>query len=507
MATALIQTVAIIGTGIMGRGIAQIAAAAKCRVQLFDSRPGAAQEAKQFIIDMLRRQAEKGKLDSAIASHAESAIDVLSDLHGLRDADLVIEAIIENITAKHELLSAIESIVGNDCLIASNTSSISITRLATCLSRPERFAGFHCFNPVPLMPVVEVIGGVKTNADCVAQLVAFAKRVGHHPVVCEDSPGFVVNQIGRGYPIEAAHMLQDGVASKEAIDAILRDQAGFRMGPFELMDLTGLDVTQPVTELIYEQHFHEPRYRPSALMRLRRDGGLLGRKSGSGFYDYADGKRLPTAEPLITKSMPASVWIDPNGHCVDSLRPLLTATTVSVESQPQPSDTALCIVTPLGEDVSACCARLGLDARRTIGLDTLFGLDRRRVFMASPITSATTIAQAHGLLSADGTATNVIRDSLGFVSQRILAMIINIACQLAQQGVAAPADIDRAVSLALGYPKGPLAWGDALGADRILTILENMHRLSGDPRYRPTPWLRRRVQLGVSLATADAAVQ
>lgn len=507
MSNSSIQSVAVIGTGIMGRGIAQIAAAAGCEVDLFDSRPGAAAEAKAFILDMLHRQSEKGKLDGIIARTAESKIHVASDITRLKQSDLVIEAIIEHLPTKHELLRSIEANVRDDCLIASNTSSISITSLATCLQRPDRFAGFHFFNPVPLMRVVEVIGGMKTSPDCVRQLVSFAEFVGHQPVICTDSPGFVVNQIGRGYPIEAAHMLQDGVASKEAIDTILRDQAGFRMGPFELMDLTGLDVTQPVTELIYEQNFHEPRYRPSAMMRQRRDGGLLGRKSGRGFYTYVDGKpEFKTIAPP-TKSMPSSVWVAPTDNGADALRSVIINTAVTIETTPKPSTTALCIVTPLGEDVSACCARLGIDPTRTVGVESLFGLDRHRVLMATPVTSAQTMAQAHGLLSHDGTPTTAIRDSLGFVSQRILAMIINIACQLAQQGVAQPADIDRAVSLALGYPRGPLTWGDALGANRILSILENIHRLSGDPRYRPTPWLRRRVQLGVSLLTPDAPLE
>jgi 3-hydroxybutyryl-CoA dehydrogenase len=277
------------------------------------------------------------------------------------------------------------------------------------------------------------------------------------------------------------------------------------MGPFELLDLTGLDVSQPVMESIYHQYYQEPRYRPSALAAQRLTGGLLGRKTGRGFYSYADGAAAPMPENTAPTTLPASVWVSQAvPDWAQALREIAAKAGVAVESGPTPGTGTLCIVTPLGTDATSACATQGLDPARTVAIDCLLGAGAaRRTLMTTPLTTPAMRDSAHALFTADGSAVSVIRDSAGFVAQRILACIVNIGCDIAQQRVAAPADIDRAVTLGLGYPKGPLAFGDALGAAQVLKILEAMQDFYGDPRYRPSPWLKRRALLGASLLTDE----
>ena len=496
--------VGVVGAGAMGRGIAQVAAAGGYRVLLTDSRPGAAAEAREFIAGMLRRAAEKGSMKPADADAAVARIALAESVAELKPCALVIEAIVEDPAAKQALFAQLEGVVAEDCIIASNTSSLSVTALASKLKRPGRFAGFHFFNPVPLMKLVEVIDGVRTEPWVRDALSAVGRRMGREPVEVRDAPGFLVNQVGRGFTIEAAHLVGEGIASFVEVDRIMRDLAGFRMGPFELMELTGLDVTHPATELIYEQFYHEPRYRPSTLMASRLAAGILGRKSGHGFYEYRDGKPVIPPEPAAPAARPSSVWVsaaEPDGHA--ALRPLLDKLGASVESGSRPSAGALCLVTPLGEDATTAALAQGLDPRRTVAVDALFPLDKRRVIMGTPVTEPAVREAAHGLLAADGVPVTVIRDSPGFVAQRIVAMIANIGASIAQSRTAAPADIDKATKLGLNYPHGPLGFADALDPRRVLTVLENMHRSYGDPRYRPGVWLARRARLGVSLLTPE----
>jgi 3-hydroxybutyryl-CoA dehydrogenase len=366
-------------------------------------------------------------------------------------------------------------------------------------------AGYHFFNPVPLMKVVEVIDGVRGSREVGDALMALARRMGHLPVRAKDTPGFIVNHAGRGFGTEALRLLGENVAEPHVIDAVLREQAGFKLGPFELLDLTGLDVSVPVMEVIYHQYFEEPRFRPSPLAAQRRAAGLLGRKTGEGYYRYVDGRAVPVPEAPVPDARPASVWVSAAEPALAKrARELLTPLGAVLETGERPSATALSVVTPLGEDVTACCAREDLDATRAVGLDMLFANDRRRILMLSPVTSAATRDAAHGLLASEGVRVAVLRDSVGLIAQRVVATIVNIGCDIAQQGIAEPADIDRAVTLGLGYPHGPLAWGDRLGAATVLKVLNNMLALSGDPRYRPSPWLRRRAALGVSLLTTES---
>jgi 3-hydroxybutyryl-CoA dehydrogenase len=329
--------------------------------------------------------------------------------------------------------------------------------------------------------------------------------MGHTPVRAKDTPGFIVNHAGRGYVTEALRLLGENVAEFHVIDAILRGAGGFRMGPFELLDLTGLDVSHPVMESIYHQYYQEPRYRPSALAAQRLAGGMLGRKSGRGFYEYPDGKQRVPPAPTASAARPARVWVSSaRPPLAAAVRELVRKLGGAVDESQSPRDGALCVVTPLGEDASTCAAREGLDATRTVAIDALCGLDRHRTLMTTPLTSTAMREAAHGLFAADGVAASVVRDSAGCVAQRVLAHIVNIGCDIAQQGIATPEDIDRAVTLGLGYPSGPLALGDALGARTVLAILENLQSGCGDPRYRPSPWLKRRAQIGTSLLTEEA---
>jgi 3-hydroxybutyryl-CoA dehydrogenase len=494
----MIEVIGIAGAGAMGRGIAQIAAASGCKVLLFDASEGAAQQACQTMAATFAKLAEKGKIAPEQALAAAGRITAVApQALELAQCQLVVEAIVENLEAKKALFADLEKIVSPNCILASNTSSLSITSIATACQRPERVAGLHFFNPVPLMKVVEVVAGLRTSETTISALTTLVTRLGHAPVKAKDTPGFIVNHAGRGYGPEALRILEEGVADAAVIDRILVEQAGFRMGPLELYDLVGLDVSQAVMEALYAQFWHEPRYRPSPLVRTRVEAGLLGRKTGQGFYAYEGGQIVRPAEapPPAAQSYP--VWTNDG-----KIAALLTDLNTKIDAGKQPGPESLILIAPLGEDATGMATRLGLDAKRTLALDTLCSLDKRHVLMTTPATHPNYRDAAQALLAQDGKPVCVIKDSPGFVAQRVLANIVNIACDIAQLGIATPHDIDTAVRLGLGYPMGPLAWGDALGAAAILEILSNLHNRTQDMRWRPSLWLKRRVELGLSLLEA-----
>ena len=498
-------TVGVIGTGAMGRGIVQVAAAGGVHVLMTDSRPGAAAEARDFIDKMLMRAAEKGTLTRDEAVAAVNRIKIVSGPADMKPCQVVIEVIVENLEAKQKLLADLESVVAPDCILATNTSSLSVTAIASKLKTPQRFAGFHFFNPVPLMKLVEVIDGLQTESWVCEALMGLGRRMTREPVRLKDAPGFLVNQVGRGFTLEASHLAHEGIAAFPDVDRVMRDVGGFRMGPFELMELTGLDVTQPASELIYNQFFQEPRYRPNLIMRSRYEAGLLGRKSRRGFYEYdAEMKPVIAAEPAAPADRPASVWVSPaESRGYAALVEFLKKLGAPLESGARPGARSLILVTPIGEDATTCAVEQGLDPKRTVAVDTLFPMVKRRTIMGTPITEPAYRAAAHGLLAADGVPVTVCRDSPGFIAQRIVAMIVNIGCSIAQSRTAQPADIDKAVTLGLNYPNGPFRFGDVLGPDRVYRVLNGMYRIYGDPRYRPNIWLTRRAKLGVSLLTPE----
>jgi 3-hydroxybutyryl-CoA dehydrogenase len=495
-------TTGIVGTGAMGRGIAQIAAQAGSTVKLFDTQAQAAIQARDAIAAQWDRLLEKGRLDADAVAALKSRLRVAGTMAELADCDLVVEAVVERLDVKKSLFIELEGIVGPDAVLATNTSSLSVTAIAAGLKRPSQFAGYHFFNPVPLMKVVEVIAGLKTDPQVCAGLSDYARQMGHTPVQAQDTPGFIVNHAGRAYGTEALRIVGEGVADFATIDRILRDQAGFKLGPFELMDLTALDVSHPVMESIYHQYYEEPRYRPSVITAQRLAGGVVGKKVGEGFYRYTDGKAELSPEPAAPQvaEIPP-VWVSPRAARRAELLQLLKNLGATIETGASPSPTAITLVAPLGFDVTTVAVVERLDPARTIGIDMLIddAATRRRVLATNPATRADIRDAAHALFARDGKPVSVVRDSGGFVTQRVVAAIVNIAADICQQNICSPRDLETAVTLGLGYPLGPLAMGDRYGPTNVLEVLFNMQTVYGDPRYRPSPWLRRRGAIGLSL--------
>ena len=487
----------VAGAGTMGRGIAQVLAQGGARTLLFDAQPDAAQKARSSIAQSLGKLVEKGKTPDAEAKKILSRIEIAHSLEALAPCQVVVEAIVEDLGAKRELFSKLEGIVAQDCILASNTSSLSVTAMAAACKRPGRVAGYHFFNPVPVLKIVEVVDGVRTEPWATDALTALATRFGHTAVRCKDTPGFIVNHAGRAFVPEALRVLSEGVADFATIDRILVDAAGFRIGPFGLMDLVGLDVNHAVMKSMYHQYFEEPKYRPSFLVEARVAAGLHGRKTGRGWYEYAkDGTAGPIPEPSIPSKKPDCVW------AVPELKELLAK--LGAQPKNSPDEKSICFVAPLGSDATTAALALQLDPTRTVAVDPLFGFSKRRTLMTTPVTKPEVRDAAHALLASDGVPVSVIKDSPGFVAQRVVAHIVNVGCDIMQMRICSPEDLDRAVMLGLGYPRGPLGFGDALGAGRILAVLENMHDFLQEPRYRPSPWLKRRAKLGVSLLTPDS---
>lgn len=482
----------VVGAGAMGAGIAEVAASRGIAVTVFDARPGAAIAAVDTILGRARKRLAAGKLDQTQIDRLSDALSTAENLSDLSACDLVVEAIVEDLSAKQGLFAQLEDIVAPDALLATNTSSLPIGVVGAALRHRQRFAGMHFFNPVPLMKLVEIIPGPTTTAATMERLHAFALHIGKEPVAVRDTPGFLVNLGGRAFATEALAILQENVATPVQIDAIMRDCCGFRMGPFELMDLTGMDVNFTVSQFLHQSHFADPRLRSTPLHRYMLETGQLGRKAGQGFYSYAEGAVAPSADTLTSVAPAAKVVL------AENLPELIRcAADIGAEVLTKDDGCAPVLAFPLGEDATAHALRLGLDPRRVIAADLTFDTTRRITLMTAPNGDADLRDAVAAAIIASGRAVTAIADSTGFVAQRIVAMIANLGCEMAQTGLSAPRDIDKAMRLGLNYPLGPLEWAERIGASRLLVILRQIQALSGDDRYRPSPWLRRRAELGL----------
>ena len=486
--------VGVVGAGAMGQGIIQVAVQGGMRVLILDARPGGAEAARKTIAGRLDRLVEKGRMAAGDAAAAAARMEVVEDFAALAPCDTVIEAIFEEIEVKRETFAQIEAAVSPDCLIASNTSSIPIASIARACQRRERIAGMHFFNPVPLMGLVEVIRAAETSDATVETLSALGRRMGRTPVTVKDSPGFLVNMGGRAYTTEGLRLAHEQVATPAQIDAIMRDCRHFRMGPFELMDLTGIDVNYPVSMIVYEGYLHDPRIKTAPNHQAMADAGLLGRKTGQGWFAYEGGKPLDRPSPdYVTAATPAAT--------VRLAEPDEALEAFCAEIGMRVGDTGPILAAPIGEDATHVALRTGMAHQVLVCLDLTGDTSKRVTAMTAPGADREALDMVAAAIIASGRAVTAIGDSPGFVAQRMSAMIANLGCYMAEIGLASPADIDLAMQLGLNYPLGPLALAEDLGAATVLRILEQLQAITGEDRYRPTMWLKRRARLGLPVHT------
>lgn len=526
----MIRSIGVVGAGTMGAGIAQVALQAGLTVFLFDPAPGALQLAQGRIEGGLARLVAKRRLTPEERAVALARLTLATELKEIATADLIIEAVPEQLPLKRDLFQQLDALCPPRTVLATNTSALPVTELAAATGRPDRFIGLHFFNPVPLMALVEVVQGARTSPETIALAEEFARRVGKNPVRAKDTPGFIVNRVARPFPGEALRLVGEGVATPVQVDRIARLAAGFRMGPFELMDLVGMDVNYAVNRSVWEQFFGEPRFRPHPLQAQMVQAGLLGRKTGRGWYRYEEEQIVDGPAPPQYAGSPAPrpaglerVWVQGAALMAGSL-PLPDPTgriawleavggagyyLVDQSSEAQvviltdPHDlTAADGWTGVGPgalvlwDGSACDDSLlapHLPLAQSVsfaGLPTLG--ERSLVELGLTVaTKPATAERAAQFLHSLGRETEVVQSSPGLVALRLIACLANEAAWALQEGVADAASIDTAMQQGVNYPHGPLAWADRLGPARILATLEALQRFTGDDRYRPAPLLRR----------------
>jgi 3-hydroxybutyryl-CoA dehydrogenase len=501
-------TVAVIGAGAMGAGIAQVAAVFGHRVQLHDTRIGATDAAKKAIAAALDALVGKGKLAREAADAAVARIATVVTLADACVAQLVVEAIIEDLAVKRELFGRLEHIVAPESILASNTSSFSITALASGMKHPGRVVGMHFFNPAPLMPLVEVIGGIATDPGVAEVVEATAAAWGKVPVRAASTPGFIVNRCARPFYSESLRLAFERAADPATIDAVVREAGSFRMGPFELMDLIGLDVNFAVTQSVWDGYFRDPRYAPSLLQRELVTAGRLGRKSGRGFYDYSPGAAKPVPRTESPQPKPARVIVHGDLGIAAPLATRMASNGVAVESARVDSRFPAGALHVAGDGGGAWLAlsdgrtattRVAASGVRDLVLFDLafdFATAARLAVARSDTCSDAAYAAAVGALQATGTAVSRFDDIAALAVLRIVASLANEAAEAVVQGVAAPAAIDLAMQKGVNYPRGPLAWGDVIGAATVRDAIAHLAAQYGEDRYRVSPLVARRAATG-----------
>jgi 3-hydroxybutyryl-CoA dehydrogenase len=500
--------VAVIGSGAMGAGIAQVAAAAGHTVRLFDTRPEAVHKAIDQIGNAWSRLAARGKMSNA---EAEAALRRLVPTHSLAqvaDAALVIEAIVEDLAAKRTLFGELEGIVADGAILASNTSSLSITAIAGTLRRPQRVVGLHFFNPAAAMVLVEVVSGLATDAAVAQAAFDTVQGWGKTPVHARSTPGFIVNRVARPFYAEAWRLLNEGAADPATIDAVMRDAGGFRMGPFELMDLIGHDVNYAVTSSVFDAFHGDPRFTPPMQQLEMVHAGFLGRKAGRGFYRYAENAvpPQPKAEPMFARPEYVGYSLDAgaSGTLTGPMLARFEAHGIhvtrrnSAEGHQQGEAPAFhcngaAIYLTDGRSATARARTNRHDDTVVFDL-VLDAAQASRIAVArADQCSEAAYQSACGLFQAAGFTVTRLDDVPGLAVMRTVAMLANEAADTVHQGVGSARAVDAAMQQGVNYPKGPLAWADALGAGHIVRVLDNLAASYGDGRYRVSPLLRRRM--------------
>jgi len=492
------MVVAVIGAGAMGAGIAQVAAAAGHTVKLHDTRPDAAAQAIAGICAQFEKMAAKGKMSQQAAQAAGSRLLDAPALADLKDAGLVVEAIVENLQVKQKLFIDLEELVSGDCILATNTSSISITAIGAALKRPQRLAGLHFFNPAPLMALVEVVSGLATAPEVAHTLFDTAAAWGKTPVRAKSTPGFIVNRVARPYYGEALRVLTEGGADCATLDACCREAGGFRMGPFELMDMIGHDVNFAVTNSVWRAYFNDPRFLPSLIQQELVDAGFLGKKTGRGFYKYQDGasKALPATAPA--QPAPNGIVIYGQTAAAQALTTRLQANNTDFTPAAAMGDTLATaggVTLRVTDGRTATRCAFDMQTPNTVLIDLALDYHkatRLAVAVASQC-APTAVNAAIGLLQAAGFAVSVLQDVPGLIMMRTVAMLANEAADAVNQGVCDAPAVDTAMRLGVNYPCGPLAWADAIGLEKISAVLANLAQTYGEDRYRTSPLIQHHV--------------
>jgi 3-hydroxybutyryl-CoA dehydrogenase len=443
----------VVGAGTMGAGIAQLGCAAGIATVLHDPLPEALERGEAGVRKGLARWVEKGR----VGEEAAGLLEVAPSIDGLAGCGLVIEAAPERLELKRELFGELSRVCGPQAVLATNTSSIPVTALASAAERPENVVGMHFFNPPPLMRLLEVIRADQTGDRAVELAHEVGAAMGKETILAADGPGFLVNRCGRPFYTEALRCLQERLASHAAIDRICRLGGGYRMGPFELMDLVGIDTGLEVARSFAELSFGEPRWRPNPIQARMVAAGRLGRKSGRGYYDYSREPYRPQ-DPAAPKGPEDFLFLAEGAGLVD------------------------CSAEPLGAR-----GPVGYSLLPSAGLVELCG-------ERDPAVEA--------LAARAGLHCEWVGDAPGLVLARVVCQLVNEAAFAIGEGVGTPDDVDSGLTLGLNHPRGPVAWSRQVGVDRVLATLDGLWSHYREERYRPAPLLTRAAARGLELAEA-----
>lgn len=500
----------------MGSGIALAALLADRRVTLYDVDPAMLERAREYIETYLNRKQRAINI---------KYLRLTSDLKDLQGSSVIIEAVPEKLALKQELFKQISAICPPPVILATNTSTLPVTAIASAADSPERVAGMHFFNPAPVLPLVEVVQGAQTHPDTVQTLVLLAEIMGKSPVVARDTPGFIVNRVARPFYGEALRLVSEGIASHEQVDRVVQFGGGFRMGPFRLMDLIGIDINFAATQSMFEQTFEEPRYRPSLIQAQMVQQKALGRKTGHGFYAYSP-EALKEEEPIelpIQTPNPGQLILLRNGTWSPGLVDLFHQAGYELEHQEVPRRAPVAGMITTGSDewleglvtvvdqvlppdvpLFCQCADITLTEiatwvehpERLVGFDGLFFANGPvATLVASPILNHQIQTKVEQIITSLGREPIWIQDSPGLILPRIVCMLSNEAAFAAGEGVATIETIDKAMQLGTNYPKGPLAWAKEIGYSCVVSVLDHLYKEYGEERYRVAPMLRRWARL------------
>jgi 3-hydroxybutyryl-CoA dehydrogenase len=511
------RTLGVAGAGTMGAGIAQVACLGGFETYLHDPFPEALERGLGAVRAGLEKGAERGQWSPGQAEQAGARLHAAPALGDLAACDLLIEAAPEDLEVKRRLFQALSEICGPEAVLATNTSSLPVTALATAATHPERVVGMHFFNPVPLMDLLEVVAGVESAPDAIDAAREAGERMGKRVIVARDGPGFLANRCARPFGLEALKMLSEGMADHAAIDRIVRLGGGFRMGPFELMDLVGIDVGLEVAKSFWEQSFHEPRWRPSMIQARMVQAGRLGRKAGRGYYEYDGSAHRPDDPEAPRTGGDGTVAIAGEGRIAEDLREAAAQAGYAVLDLESNGDSPQIVidavtsrspldVEPMIDDPSILVLVLCVDGSLAeldlqggaVGFHALPPFEESGLveLTRGAETPAGDAERAERFFNSLGKHVEWVGDGPGLVLGRIACQLVNEAAFAVAEGVGTPEDVDTAMRHGYNYPRGPLEWADTMELDHVLATLDALHEELGEERYRPAPLLRRMVADG-----------